>query len=215
VDEANVFVPVAPAPALQIALEANLKLVRDWLDQKDYGSAAETTQGMLILAQLHGTQSTQPAWRERVARLRATLTRLAAASKEKDAAGCQKAVKDCEALLAELSRNFPKGEQAAERNFKPAGALRTWMLLLEGTYTDAKTAANIKELEAFACTIAEGANALQHERGDVRWRMFAREVREAALAAAAKAKAGELEPARQALKMVYPRCEACHQNYKK
>lgn len=215
VEPADGFRPVAPAPAIQAVLEANLKIVQDWLKSKDYGSAAETVHGLQALVQVYSYQTNDPAWRTRIDALRTALAKLAALAKAKDADGSRKAVQECEALLAEMSKNPPRGERATDPAFKPVGALRHWMLLLDGTYADAKSAGNARELEDLAYTLAEGANALRSQRGEARWRQAAQDVREAALVTAGKAHKGQLEPARQSLKTVYQRCEACHESYKR
>lgn len=212
---AEEFTPVASAAAIHTALTANQKLLADWLNQQDYASAADSVQGLLVLTQLYSCQSGEPAWRDRTAVLRESLNQVARAAKEKNAEACRKGLRECEAVLAKLAKSPPRGAREAIKDFQPAGPTRSWMLLFDGIYTDARSARNAKELKDLAFTLAEGANALTYQRADARWRQAAREVRESALAAASKAHAGELEPARQALKGVYQRCEACHQGYKR
>ena len=192
---ADGFIPVAPAAAIHTALRLNLKITNDWLDERDYASAAQSAHVLLALAQLYSHQSTAPRWRDRTGALREALGRLLAAARAKDAAGCRKAVQECDALLTELAKDPPPAARTADPAFKPVGDLRHWMLLLDGTYADAKTA-DSKETEHLAYTIAEGANAVQYLRSDPRWREKAATVRQAALQAAKLAHEGELAPAR-------------------
>jgi hypothetical protein len=213
-EPADGFRPIAPASALHAALQANLKIVQNWLDDKDYASAVQTALGVQVLVHLYSYQSNQPAFRDRVAALSAGCTRLVQAAQAKDGAGCQKAMRECEALLAELAREPPAGEKALAKNFKSMSPTKAWMLLVDGTYADAKSAKSARQLHDYAYTIAECSHAMAYLRADPRWREESRAVRDAALAAARKAEAGELEPARLALKAVYQSCEACHQRYK-
>jgi hypothetical protein len=212
---ADSFTPVAPAAAIRAAFQTNLKITHDWLDQKDFLSTADSVQSLLALAQLWTYQSNQPAWRDQAAALREGFTRLAAAARAKDMAGCQKALQQCDTLLEEMAKGPPPGGRAFEKSFKPAAPLRHWMLLMEGAYADAKTAKSVPELENLAYLIAEGANASQYLRPDAAWRKRAVEVRETALAMAKQAHDEGLGPARQALKGVFQRCEACHQDAKR
>jgi soluble cytochrome b562 len=168
-----------------------------------------------VLAQLYGYQSTQPAFREKVATLSGLCDRLGKATKAKDEAASQKALDECEALLAELAKAAPPNDRTTDKGFKPLGSTKTWMLLVDGTYSDAKAAKDPKQVEHYAYTIAEGCNAMAHLRTDPRWRQESLAVRDAALQAAQKAQAGELGPAREALKVVYQTCENCHQRYRK
>lgn len=214
-DAADNFTPVAPASAIHAALQSNLKIVDDWLKDKDYSSAAGSTDQVLALVQLLGYQGTQPVFQEKMKALTEAVTRLRQSAMDKNDANCKKAMKDCETLLAELAKEPPQGPKGTDKNFKPAGHLKNWMLLMDGTYTDTKSAKNAKEVEELAYALAETINAVQHAKGDKQWREKALAVRAMALEAATKAKAGELEPARQSLKTMVTRCESCHETYKK
>src|SRR5262249_17607163 len=185
------------------------------LDDKDYASAAQTANGVQVLVHLYSYQSNQPAFRAKVSALSAGCTRLVQSAQAKDEAGCQKAMRECAALLAELAKTPPQGKKGMEKNFKSTSSTKAWMLLVDGTYADAKSAKNARQLHDYAYTIAECSHAMAYLRADARWREESRAVRDAALEAAHKAEAGELEPARVALKSVYQTCEACHQRYKK
>jgi hypothetical protein len=208
------FSPVAPVTVLHAAQQANLKLVRDWLNDKDYASAAEAAQGLLALTQLYQYHSAEPAWRQKTTALREACSRLMAAARAKDLAGCTKSVQDYATLLTELAKAQPGGSKADEPNFKPLGSVKTWMLLMDGCYGDAKFAETPQELESLAYALAEGANVTIHLRADARWRQAALETRAAALATVQKAQSKDLDGARASLKTVYHRCEACHNGYR-
>jgi hypothetical protein len=203
------YLPVTPPATLHAALQGNLKEVQDWLAGKDFASAARDARGLTALAHLYGFQGTDRTWRDRTAALAEACSRLSAAAGRKDAAGCDEVVRECTRLLDELRKRTP-GSRAADAAFRPRGDTRTWMLLLDSSFTDAKWAKDRKELELMAQAVAEEANAVQYLREAPAWRQCSRDVRAAALEAAGKARANDLAGARAALKTVSRHCEACH-----
>lgn len=212
---ANNYSPVAPATALQSALKSNLKIVSDWLNDKDYVSARETADGLDALAQLCGLQSTNPEWQTKTTAMRSACVKLAAATRKKDAVECKASLKECEQRLAELTQSSLPEKKPIHSSIKPFGSTKTWMLLMEGAYVDAKSVKNVKDLEAHAFAIAEESNLVSLLRSDPRWRKSAIEVRDAALEVVREVQGNKLDVARQALKNVYQRCEACHQGFKR
>ena len=129
-------------------------------------------------------------------------------------ADCLKLLDDCNRRLGELAK-APPAAPAPDKAFKPQGSAKTWMLLLDASYSDAKTAKTAGEMELLAHAVAEESNALQYLRADSSWRKWSCETRDAAVAVAEKAKAGDLAGARAALKTVYNRCDSCHKGYKR
>jgi len=208
------YVPVAPASALHTALESNLKQVRGWLDDGDFASAEQAVRGLAALAWLHGFQGSDAAWRQKTAALREACDALSAAVRRKDAAECDRAMRSCSGFLAELAKLRPAVPKDAIKDFRPPAATKTWMLLMEGTYVDGKTATNAEELQHRALGIAEVANVISYLRTAPSWRKMAGDVRAAALLAAETAGKKDMDTARKAFKGVYRRCEACHQENK-
>jgi hypothetical protein len=206
--------PVTQPPVLQAALKGQLETVRGWLSEKDFPSAAEAAQGLTALARLHNYQGSQAAWQEKTAALASVAARLNGAARGKDAAECVRLLQECSRLLEELTRQ-PPGPPAVVKDFKPPGSTKTWMLLLDAAYSDAKSARTPQELEQLASAIAEEINAYQFFRSDDRWRQHSREVRGAALAVAEKARARDLPAGKAALKSVYRACESCHERTRK
>jgi hypothetical protein len=204
------YAPVSPPGAVHAALQSSLKAVQDWLGGKDFASAAREVQGLTALAHLYACQGRDPAWRDKTAALIDASSRLGTAAGKEDAAGCERLVEECARLLEDLARRSP-GARAADNGFKPPGSTRTWMLLLDSAFTDAKWAKNAGELEGFARTVAEEANVVQYLRSGPRWRQSAREVRTAALEMAARAKANDFAAARAVLKTISRQCQACHE----
>lgn len=215
-DEPNSYVPLGAPAALHWALQAQVKAVRDWLAEKDYGSAAQTTRGLTTLAHLYGQRFADPAWKKRCDGLVEASNRLAAAAGKKSAPECQTAVEECGKLLDELGKNQPKeAGKTAVKGYKPQGTLKTWMTLLDGAYVDAKSSANAQELEQRSEVIAAQANALAYLRGDAAWRKYSLAVRDTALQVAEQAKANQFDDAKKSLKGIFQRCEACHDGLRK
>jgi len=208
------YVPVAPASALHAALESSLKQVRNWLDEGDFASAEQTVQGLATLAWLHGFQGGD-AWRRKTSALRDACAGLSTAARRKDAADCDRALRACAGLLADLAKQKPDPATVPVKPFRPPGSTKTWMLLLEDAYVDGKTSTSSAELERQALVIAEEVNAVTWLRADPRWRKRAGDVRAVALLAAETARKDDRDTARKAFKNIYTRCEACHNENKR
>jgi hypothetical protein len=202
-------VPVSPTSAIHSALKSNLDQVRSWLDDGDFASAAQAARGLSALAWLSEQQGDAPGWRRQTAALRRACTTLETAIQRKDAAGSTRAADTCAALLAGLAREKAGVSRAGAA--APYGSTKTWMLLLEGAYVDAKSAESSRDIERQAREIAEEILIVSRLRSDPRWRKMSEEVRTAALRAAEAGRTQNLATARKAINAVYPRCEACRQ----
>jgi hypothetical protein len=212
---AESYSPVAPAHALVSAARLNLKLAGDWLGDGDCESAAETAQRILLLLDLCEVQSREQSWQHRVNQLRSQCDQLVGLAKNNDMAGSLKAVNECFSLLASLEADFPRRDTRNVAEFTPRGSLRNWMKLLDGSYTDAKVAKSLDELSAMAYSIAEATHAARFLRNDPEWRERASDAREAALKVATLKPDTDLKVARQELKNVFERCQACHKVFKR
>ncbi len=204
------YAPVTPPSAVQAALHLELKVMQAWINDKDFASAVQSAQGLMSLAHLHGRQGSESAWRAKTSDLASTCSRLTTAARNKDAGECSRLVLECRRLLDELAKT-PSGSPGSGKDFKPAGSTATWMRLMDGAYSDAKTARTPEELEGLAGALAEEVNAYQYARPDAQWRQFCQEVRSSALAAVEKARTKDLTAAKVALKGAYRGCEACHE----
>jgi len=118
-------------------------------------------------------------------------------------------------LLDGLDGKISGGGKPPAAEFAVRAPVRSFMKLLDGSYTDAKTVKSVEELTRMAFTIAETANAVQLLRGDTPWRDRATAARDAALAVAALKSDTDLKVARQQLKNVYECCQACHKEFKR
>jgi hypothetical protein len=209
------YYPVAPPAAMIAALQLELKVVKNWIDDKDFASAAQTMQGMQTLGELTVLANDHDDWRKRGGELRSAGGDMMAAIKKKDGKRAGEAAGDYGKLLAEMVQ-VPVKVKGPLANFKaPAGSTKTWMLLMEGAHVEARSAKTTKEIELFAQAIAEEANAVAYLKTEPRWRTDAVTVRDSALQAAKQAQGTDLDAAKKALKTVYQRCEACHERTRK
>lgn len=212
---ATSYSPVAPAAAIHAGLQANLKIVRDWLADRDFASAAESAQGLVLLADVYAHQSVEAQWQDRAARLADACRKLAAEAKAERVEAADAAARECARLLDELARHPPSGDKVVLGDLKPAPATRTLMKLLDGTYSDAKYSKTPADMSNLAYVLAEGANLASHLRSDARWREAAIGMRDAAVRVAETAQKNDLDAARAELKRVYNQCESCHQRSRK
>jgi hypothetical protein len=128
--------------------------------------------------------------------LRAANGKLSAAIRAKDKGACDTHFETFRKGLAEAVRVDSTGDVVTDKSFRPGGALKTWMSLMDGAHADARTAKTAAQTRDLAYAIAEEANAVAQLRGDARWRQLSADVRDAALAAAGKADGDDLAPAR-------------------
>ncbi len=208
------YAPVAPRSAVEQVARANLEVIRGWLADKDFASAAETTQGLIGLTELLEHRLSAGQWKDQTKVLREASHRLASAAKNKDAADADKAAKECEDALAVLARLPIEEDRLALRDFRPYGVKKTWMLLMDGVYQDAKAAKTGREIENLAYFLAEGGNVVAHFEDQAEWRKGAGEMSAAALELAKQARTLDAAAAKTALKGVYQRCERCHAVFK-
>lgn len=205
------YEPIGPPVALTLPIRSNLLAVRDWLRDKDFASAAETIRGLALLAELAKNQSMDEGWRKRCTELQQGVAKLADAARRKSLPDSEKALTECNQLLDDLAKNVPAAEgRKPVANFKPAGALKTWMLVMEWSHLDATSAKNGKELDLMAQAMAEEANAVAWLKSDATWRSDCAKVRDAALKVAEKARGDDFAAAKKGLKTLYQQCEACH-----
>jgi hypothetical protein len=208
------FAPIAPPAALRGTMKANLKIVQGWIDNGDFTSARETTESLILLANVYGCHSDEPSWKEEAATLTAAFQNLMTRARENDAAGSEKSLQACAARLDELADSQPKAGKPAGAT-RPAATFRTIMKLMDGSYADAKGTKSATERAHFLYTIAECANLTRHMRPDADWLQRSDELRDAAMRLAEAKPSDDLQEVRRELKNVYQRCEACHQAYKK
>ncbi len=208
------YSPAAPHGAIHGAISSNLKIVQGWLDNSDFTSAAETTDGLILLANIYQSYSDEPSWKEKAAALSAAFQKLMAQARSKDAAACEKASQACAKLLDEFAGQQPIGAKASSAT-RPSGTFRTVMKLMDGCYADAKGTKSASERANFLYTIAECSNLTASMRNEADWHQRSTELRDEAIRLAAAKPSSDLQEVKRELKNVYERCESCHKAFKR
>lgn len=209
--ESAPYQAVVPAPAMVAALQNNLNTVRRWLGEKDLVSAADAMRTMQVLVQLTASQYEDASWSRRVGALKTACGQLDRAARGNDGPACDKLAGQCQAFLDDLVKNPPQGKPAVRKKFKPAGSYKTWMKLLEGSSSDARSAEKSAELTNLAYALAEEANAAAYTRSQARWIKQFGEIRTLALRMAEQSRDNQLPAAQLTLKSITHKCDACHQ----
>src|SRR5688572_7895042 len=202
--------PAAAANALHAALAKNVAHARDWLDQKDYKSLAQSAGGLLLLAELTKAKSDDPAWQAALANVVAKTTDLQAAARGEEAARCKSAVDALESAVTAAAGIAPTGQpQALARQ----PAIRPLMLTMDAVQGDAKIAlltGNIDAAKKQAHVLAELAKLVSNSRTTEQWKSLAGDFSTSATAAATSTETSP-QAVRQLFRGVSQRCEACHE----
>jgi hypothetical protein len=210
----NSYTPLAPPESYQAALRSNLKIVGDWVDMGDFASANQTQRFVAALAQLYALRSNDAKHQEAAAALKAACDKVSAALRTKNMEASKQELKDCEHVVAGLTK-VPPGEKAVHKNFRSPASTQTLMMLMDSSIIDAKDAKSVEAFQHLALAVAEQANVAQFLRAEAKWRKFAGETRAVAVKAAEAAKKDGLDAGRTELKKIAQTCEACHQGYKR
>src|SRR5262245_64910005 len=90
----------AAALALSAALAKNVSHARDWLDQKDYKSLAQSAGGLQLLTELAKAKSDDAAWQAALGNVSAKVADLQSAARGEDAAKCKAGLDALESAVA-------------------------------------------------------------------------------------------------------------------
>jgi hypothetical protein len=207
--------PVASPPAMVAGLRSQLKVVQDWIKEKDFASAAQANQGLQTLTELAAAFNDHDDWRKTILVLQLWGRQLAVAIQNKNPQTADAAARQYATFLGKLADVPVKAPPRPVPNFKiPGAGVKVWMLLMDGAYIDAKTASSGKDLDLLVQTIAAEAEAVRLLRTDLKWRQDAQSVIDTALKVAEQARTDHAA-ARKALRGIYERCEACHDRSQK
>lgn len=202
------------AASLEVVLRANLKQLRDWLADDDLASAAQTADCMAALAQLMARQGADENWRKATFEFQQMCAKASSAARKKDGPASTKIAEELATRLELMKRSLPTGVHSGRKTDKLTGSTKTWMLLFDSTYVDAKSAMTGPALRQWAQALAEEADGVKALRADPRWQRWCDDIQKQALVAADKAPQ-DLEAARRELRKVNGSCEECHQKNRK
>lgn len=199
--------------ALHVAVEKNLAYCREWLEAKDWKSLVQSADGVGILAGVLAAKGDDDKWRTGVSGLSAQVEALRAAADGKEADKCKELIEQLAAGNKELAGLTVKARLAtAKSSEKPIASLRPLMTLLDGTHADAKAAlavGDLAEAKSMAIVLSELGRVVSNQRADAAWRSAAEAMVNASLEAADE-KQTDAKAVRQQLRVVYEKCEACH-----
>jgi hypothetical protein len=201
----------AVASALQAALAKNISHSREWLDQKDYKSLAQSAGALRLLAELLKAQGDNSVWQQATEKLVAAAGDVVtAARQEENAAQCQAALDRLEKLLAAASSGAPSGQP---RSIEKPPAIRPLMLTMDALAADAKIAlmtGNADAAKKQAVVLSELGKLVSNSRSGDAWKKMAGDFCQATDAAATTPES-DPKAVRQLFRTIAERCEACHE----
>ena len=201
----------AATAALQAALAKNVSHAREWLDQKDYKSVAQSAGGMQLLAELTKAKSSDAAWQAALQNALTKVNDLSSAARDENAAKCQSALDALKSAVGAIAKVQPAGQP---QSLPKPPAIRTLMLSMDAVQADAKVAVltgNVAAAKNQAHVLAELAKLVSNSRTTEQWASLAGEFA-AATNAAANSTDSDPKLVRQHFRAIAERCEACHEN---
>jgi hypothetical protein len=197
--------------ALHAALAKNVDHARDWLDQKDFKSLAQSAGGLQLLAEVTRAKSDDAAWQSALGSVVEKAGQLQTAARgEEDLAKCRTAIESLGSAVKAAAALTPNGKL---QSLSRPPAIRPLMLTIDAIQGDAKKALLMGQVEAAkkqAHVLAELGKLVSNSRATEGWSSLAGDFTAAATAAATS---NESDPklVRQHFRAVAERCEACHE----
>jgi len=198
------------AAALNVSLAKNLLHAREYIDQKDPKSLAQTAGNVQLLAELLKARSDDSLWQEATGKVVAAASGAQAAAKTEDMGKCKAAVDSLEAALAASAQAKPAGKP--QSLVKPP-AIRPLMLSLDAIFADTKVSlisGNVDAAKKQALVVAELGKLVSNQRTTPEWTSLAGDFC-AAATTAANSSENDPKAVRQLIRGVAERCEACHE----
>jgi hypothetical protein len=200
----------AVAGALQAALAKNILHAREWLDQKDFKSLAQSAGGLQLLGEMLRAQGDDTAWQQATEKLVAAANNVRNAARQENAGQCQAAIDTLEKLLAAMSSAMPTGQP---RPIEKPPAIRQLMLTMDALAADAKIAlmtGNADAAKKQAVVLSELGKLVSNSRSGDAWHKMAADFCQATEAAATTPDS-DPKAVRQFFRTIAERCEACHE----
>jgi len=197
--------------ALHAALAKNVEHARDWLDQKDFKSLAQSAGGLQLLAEVTRAKSDDAAWQAALGKVVEKAGELQTVARgEEDLAQCRSALDSLDSAVKGAAGLSPNGKP---QSLSRPPAIRPLMLTIDAIQGDAKKALLTGQVEAAkkqTHVLAELGKLVSNSRTTEGWSSLAGDFTAAATAAATS---NESDPklVRQHFRAVAERCEACHE----
>jgi hypothetical protein len=196
--------------ALVLAFRTNLGYCQDWLVAKDFKSFSQSVAALTILSEAIG-RHTAEAGTEQLAALRTAINELSAAAKVEDAGRAKRAIDALptaiDAVAMASAAEAPAAVKKASAGFTPL------MHLIDGTFTDAKTAlvtGDAANAKSYAVVLAELGQVLALDRAGQQWHEQSADLVSAANEFA-RSQTDDPKQLRDQFHHLYVNCEACHQ----
>jgi hypothetical protein len=200
----------AISSALELTIARNAIHAREWLEQKDFKSLAQSAGGLQVLAEMLAAQSDDAQWQ-------ATAGGVVAATREMQKAAATENMSQCAAALESLDKAIgaakvvqPSGKAQAVARLP---GIRPLMLLMDATLADAKIsliAGQVDTAKNESRVVAELGKLVSNSRTTPEWSSLAGDFC-AAANAAANSTQSDAKVVRQLIRGVSERCEACHE----
>jgi hypothetical protein len=196
--------------ALALAFRTNLSYCQEWLAAKDFKSLSQSVAALTILSEAIGRRTAESG-SEQLSALRSAINELAAAAKAEDAGRARRATEALPAAIEGVAK-APTAEAPAAVK-KTSGGFTPLMHLIDGTFSDAKTAlatGDVANAKTYAVVLAELAQVLALDRAGQQWHQQSADLVSAANELA-RSQAEDTKQLREQLHHLYVNCEACHQ----
>jgi hypothetical protein len=196
--------------ALVLAFRTNLGYCGDWLAAKDVKSLSQSVAALMILSEAIG-RHTAEAGSERVGALRTAINELAAAAKAEDAGRAKRAIDGLPSAIEAVAKVPPAEAPAAVK--KTSAGFTPLMHLIDGTFTDAKTAlatGDAASAKTYAVVLTELGQVLALDRAGQQWHEQSGDLVSAAQELATS-QTDDSKLLREQFHQLYVNCEACHQ----
>jgi hypothetical protein len=200
----------AVSSALEAALQRNVAHAREWLDQKDFKSVAQSAGGLQLLADLLKARSDDAAWQAAIANVTAAVSSVQSAAREEDTAKCKSALESLEKASSAAASRAPTGKP---QPLARAPAIRPLMLTLDAMQGDAKIAVltgNVEAARKQAYVLAELGKLVSNSKNTDQWTSLAGEFARAATVATTCPE-NDAKAMRQHFRVIAESCEACHE----
>jgi hypothetical protein len=204
---------VEPAAAgLKAALAKNVDHAREWLDQKDFKSLAQSAGTIQFLAELTRSRSDDGAWQAALGAVAAKASDLQkAAGGDADLAMCKAAWEALDKAVNAAAAAVPAGKP---QSLARPPAIRSLMLTMDAVQGDARVAlltgnATLAKNQAFV--LAELGKLVSNARSIDGWASLADDFAKAATAAATSTE-NDPKAVRELFRGVAQRCETCHES---
>src|SRR5437773_2551531 len=123
--------------ALHAALAKNVGHAREWLEQGDYKSLAQSAGGLQLLTDVIKSRSDDAAWQAAVGNVASAAGEVQNAARSEDPAKCKAALEALEKAASAAAALKPTGQP---QSLARAPAIRSLMLTMDAIQADAKVA---------------------------------------------------------------------------